>query len=256
MAASRYHALTTTQRSHQERDRLAVAGGLSLIRSRTPELIDLPVVEERAHAHELHSLNRVNRMLRVNHALSVRVHQISADREVSVLDLGTGGGGFLGALSNAPRRNGNGLLIGLDRSEFALIWARRWQGRRIHWLAADARRVPLPDDSVDVVTCSFVLHHFEPSEAVEVLCEARRVARRGIVIADLTRSRWALLLTWLAVRVISRSHMFHVDGVRSVRAACSAVELADLVRRAGLHGARIERSFPLRLIITWKKRHP
>ena len=227
-----------------------------MIRSRTCELIDMPVVDERAYAHELYSLDRVNRMLGMNDALSRRVHRIPAGCTPSVLDLGTGGGGLLGALSNAPRRNGYGLLIGLDRSQFSLVWARRCQGCGIHWLAADARRVPLPDDSIDVVTCSFLLHHFEPSDAVELLREASRIARRGIVIGDLTRSRWALLLTWLVVRMISRSHMFHVDGVRSVRAAYNAVELADMARRAGLHGARIERCFPLRLMMTWKKRDP
>ncbi len=70
---------------------------------------------------------------------------------------------------------------------------------------------------------------------------------------DLERSRLALSLIWLGTRVLSRSHVFHVDGPRSVHAAFRQQELADLAHRAGLKGARLQKRFPFRLILIWKK---
>jgi chemotaxis signal transduction protein len=48
----------------------------------------------------------------------------------------------------------------------------RWQRPRIHWISADACKLPLPDKSFDVVTCSLFLHHFDEPQAISVLCEA------------------------------------------------------------------------------------
>ncbi len=87
----------------------------------------------------------------------------------------------------------------------ALGLAQRWYGQVIRWLPADARNIPLADDSIDIVTCSLFLHHFGEADAVLVLREAARVARLGIVIDDLSRSRVALVLTWFATRILSRS---------------------------------------------------
>ena len=86
-----------------------------------------------------------------------------------------------------------------------------------------------------------------------VLREAARVARLGIVIDDLSRSAAAFVVTWLGTRILSRSHVFHVDGPRSVRAAFRQEELAQLAGRAGLNGARVEKRFPFRLLVVWKK---
>ncbi len=42
-------------------------------------------------------------------------------------------------------------------------------------LTADARDVPLPDGSADVITCSYLLHLLDPGRRAGVLAEARRL---------------------------------------------------------------------------------
>ena len=74
-----------------------------------------------------------------------------------------------------------------------------------------------------------------------------------MVIEDLSRSRLALVLTWLTTRTISRSRVFHVDGVRSVRAAFRPGELAALAKRAGLDGVQIRKQFPFRFVLIWRE---
>ncbi len=225
-----------------------------MIRLVLPELMDDRALDGKAHAHALGTLNRVNRMLRVHHRLYTCIAQLRGRGKVSILDLGTGGGGFLGYVSNRMQYEcGHPRLVGLDLSTFAISCAQRWHSGAIRWLVADARNIPLANNSIDIVTSSLFLHHFNEVDVVRILCEAARVARRGIVVDDLSRSRVALGLTWLGTRVLSRSRVFHADGPRSVHAAFRQPELADLPRRAGLEGARVEKRFPFRLILTWKK---
>ena len=222
-------------------------------RRRIPEVMDNPAVEETAHAEALRSLNRVDRLLGVHRRLCRYLWTFGAASSVSVLDVGCGGGGFLEYLTRQKDPMRSAFLVGLDRSAFALKCANCWHVGGVQWISADARRIPLADDSIDVVTCSLFLHHFDAAEAVVLLHEAARVARRGMIVADLARSRLAWGVTWLMTRVLSRSWIFHVDGPRSVRAAFQAVELADVARLAGLDGVKVERRFPFRLVLTWKK---
>jgi ubiquinone/menaquinone biosynthesis C-methylase UbiE len=222
-------------------------------RVRTAELMDHPGIDPAAHAHALRSLNRIDRLTRVHCRLYGCVDRLCGKAAASILDLGSGGGGFLRYVAERRNGNGDGLLLGLDRSPGALALSNEWHGADILGVAADGRQLPFADESVDVVTCSLFLHHFGEADVVRILREAARVARRGIVVGDLSRSRTALVLTWLTTRLVSRSPVFHVDGVRSVRAAFRAPELAELVRQAGLKGARVTRRFPFRLVMLWEK---
>lgn len=225
-----------------------------MLRQREPEIMDGPL-DPAAHEHALRSLNRIDRLLRVHQRLARYLRELGDPAQMSVVDLGSGGGGFLGHLARLPagERAYKRVLAGVDRSHFALTRARAWQGPTVRGIVADARRVPLADASVDVVTCSLFLHHFDGPEVVAILREAARVARRGVVLSDLSRSRTALGLTWLTTRLVSRSPVFHEDGIRSVRAAYRAGELEDLAHEAGLAGARVKAIFPFRLLLAWRK---
>ena len=211
--------------------------------------MDDPALDREHHARALRSLVRINRILGVDGSLYSAVRRFGD--KASVLDLGAGGGGFLEYLSS----KGEGrLLLGLDISAFALQQIRLGHGRVIECVLADARWTPFADESVDVVSSSLLLHHFDEEDALRILREAARVARRGVVFGDLSRSRTAWLLTWITTRLTSRSRVFRVDGRRSVRAAFRRDELAVLAQRAGLHGAKLKRRFPFRLLLVWCKK--
>lgn len=220
-------------------------------RRRIPEVMDGSGIDSDAHAHALRSLNRINRALGMDRRLLGVLTRIGGANG-SILDLGCGGGGLLGFLADQRGLDG-GLLFGVDRSAYALNCAARWQRTGIHWIAADACKLPLPDKSLDVVTCSLFLHHLDEQQAISVLREAGRVARDAIIVADLVRSRLAWVLTWIVTRLLSRSWIFQVDGPRSVLAAYRPGELADLAKRAGMADATMGRCFPFRMVLTWNK---
>ncbi len=224
-----------------------------MMRLRRSELMDDPGLDRHTHAHALRALNRINRLLGVDQRRRRGLGRLGPTDRMSVLDLGTGGGGFLAHLAERRGVMPGAPLLGLDRSGAALGLARAWYDGAAALIVGDAREIPLDDNSVDVVTCSLFLHHFDEPDVVAILRESARVARRGVLVVDLARSRLALALTWIATRLISRSPVFHIDGPRSVQAAFRVEELAELANQAGLIDARVEKQIPFGLSLVWRK---
>ncbi len=97
----------------------------------------------------------------------------------TVLDLGSGGG--LDVLLSARRVGPAGIAYGLDMTDEMLELARRNQREagveNVEFLKGTIERVPLPDDSVDVIISNCVINL--STEKPQVLREAARVLRPG-----------------------------------------------------------------------------
>ena len=122
-----------------------------------------------------------------------------------VLDAGCGTGTLLlRLLERHPDAEG----IGLDTSGGMLDIARRkLAGRRARLYRADARRIPLPRDRVDLLTLASVLHYLRRPSAA--LGEAYRVLRPGgtLAIVDyVTRAGTGSLLDGL-IRLYDPGHV-------------------------------------------------
>jgi ubiquinone/menaquinone biosynthesis C-methylase UbiE len=102
----------------------------------------------------------------------------------SVLDVGCGTGTFaIGFAAGRP----DARVTGIDGDTEILARARAKAGAgAVEWREGLAGELSLPDDSVDVVTMSLVLHHLLPEQKREALAEARRVLKQGgsLHIAD------------------------------------------------------------------------
>ena len=108
---------------------------------------------------------------------------------------------------------------------------------------ADGRTLPYPDRSFDVAHTSLVLHHLAPDAAVALLREMGRVARLGVVVNDLDRSRLGWIGAWLLGHLLTANRYSRIDGPLSVRRAYRAEEMAATPRRGrprpfGRSGAR------------------
>jgi len=97
-----------------------------------------------------------------------------------------------------------------------------------------------------------LLHHLEPTAAVAVLCEMSRVARRGIVVNDLLRSRFAWLGAWLLSHLATRNRYTRYDAPLSVRRAYTVPELTSLIAAAGLRvqASTVSGVFNHRVVLT------
>lgn len=120
-------------------------------------------------------------------------------------------------------------------------------------VCADALELPFASESVDVVCCSQVLHHFEDADALTMLREMHRVARRFVIVSDLRRSWLAVAGLW-GVSFPLRFHpVSRHDGMTSVLRGFTRQELRDLVRRATGVDANVNHRLGFRVTARWPR---
>jgi ubiquinone/menaquinone biosynthesis C-methylase UbiE len=91
----------------------------------------------------------------------------------TLLDVGTGTGAVLREVERSgiwPAR-----AIGVDESDPMLARARAVLPAQTELRRADARALPLPEASVDIATCAYLLHLLTADARAEVLRELHRV---------------------------------------------------------------------------------
>lgn len=166
-----------------------------------------------------------------------------------LLDVGTGRGEMLAVAAELGAR----LAIGVEYAEAGTALASKTLAARgiddrAAVLRSDARRLPLPDASVDMVTMLDVIEHLGPDELDAALLEVHRVLRPGGLfvghtfptrtVYDVTyrvlRAVWPQgFRTWPADPRVEYEHVMHVNEqtLRGLRASVS---------RAGFKGADVQ----------------
>lgn len=227
-------------------------------RVRLAELMDEPQLDPVAHVNALRGLARIYCLSRTGAAVWPWVRREAKVSAVPlrVLDLATGGGDLPIDLARRARREGLAVEVaGCDRSPRAIAFARR----RAHRSGTDARFFILDTGTqalptgYHVITAGLFLHHLSDEDAVWLLRNMAEAAGRAVIVDDLRRSQRGLWLARLATRVLSRSHIVHVDGPRSVRAAFTSDELGRLAAQAGLSGVEIVPHWPERHLLAWQR---
>jgi SAM-dependent methyltransferase len=102
--------------------------------------------------------------------------RLAAEKLAPIVDVGCGFGGFAARLPATAR------WIGIDASSTMLAQV---AARPV--IQADARRLPLRDESAGAVVCRNMLYHFD--DPTEVIAEAYRVLRRGGLFLAETAAR-------------------------------------------------------------------
>ena len=159
------------------------------------ELLDLHSGSLAEVRRSLHDIRRINRYLGGAKVVSdatfslLQKHQIQS---ATILDIGTGSGDIpLRLAREAKRRNLQLRVLAMDISARHLKVAREdlncAQKFDIHLLQADAFRLPLKENSADIVVSSLFLHHFRAPQIHQLLSEFERVSRVGWIMNDLVR---------------------------------------------------------------------
>ena len=228
-------------------------------RHRQPEIMDQPGLEPGRHLHALQGLARINWWSGSARILWPPIHALARERAggpLRILDVASGGGDVPIRLWRRARRHGLALeILGCDVSPAAVEYARRQAercGAAVQFCLRDVLQSPLPD-GYDVAMCSLFLHHLDEAEAVELLRRMADAARRLVLANDLARSRLGYGLAYLGTRLLSRSDVVHTDGPLSVAGAFTPEEAAELARRGGLSGARVQRRWPCRYLLSWRR---
>ncbi|HSC58890.1 MAG TPA: methyltransferase domain-containing protein [Gemmatimonadales bacterium] len=216
------------------------------------ELLDDPGADPVRVATSLGNIARANRWFGGSWAALHGIDQVLGDdppRRVSLLDLGTGLGDLpRAAVVRAARRGIELRPYGLERHPAA---ARLARGAAFATVVGCVGALPVRPGSVDIVLVSQVLHHLDARSATALLASADQVARRGVVIADLRRSRVAPLLFRAGAGLLRFDRDTVADGITSISRGYTVDELRSLCAAAGAP-ASVEARPGYRVVAWWR----
>lgn len=218
-----------------------------------PELLDLGYGSQADVAASLTEIWHFNRYFGGLRALTTHLYPLlrSTTGTATIADLGTGAADIPLTIMRWSKANGIPVRVfGVDQSSRVIAEAQR---SGVSLLCADAMRLPFAPNSIDFLISSLFVHHFAPEQLIPLLRDAFAIARRGIVMSDLTRGNVPLLLFKLGQPILARNHLTRRDGVISIRRGYTPDELRELAQAAGLSNARVYSHFPFRMTLVAEK---
>jgi SAM-dependent methyltransferase len=219
-------------------------------RVRGMEILDDPNVDPHLVRRSLMDVVRSNRIFGGTSAALAELRPLFREgRTLTLLDVGSGAGDISAtARKLAERRKVVLSSFAFDSAEELAPVSRR---RGNVPLCGDARALPFPDRSVDIVLCSQTLHHFPDEEAVRVILELDRVARERVIISDIRRSWFAAAGIWMASFPLRFHPVSRHDGVVSVMRGFTTSELRQLVWSAIGRRPQVRRRPLFRVTASW-----
>ena len=222
-------------------------------RSTQTELMDDPSLGGTELEETVDHVERVNKLTFGSQASLRGIASLvpASARELSVMDIGTGNGGLARDIARWARGHSLDVRVrGIDINPDMIDYANR-QCRDcddVEFELLDLFDVQ-GDSSCDIVHASNMLHHLDGDLVVDALRKMRRIARRGVVIADLHRHP----LPWLAmkstIRLISGNRFVRNDAPLSVARGFTRDELDEFARRAGFEHHCVAWHMPFRWLL-------
>lgn len=223
------------------------------------ELMDDPALDPAEHAHALRGLARLNAMSRAPGVLYpiLRREAERLDRPLTIVDIATGSADVPVALLQRAKRDGVEFdITACDISPVALEHARdRASAANVELVTRQLDILNEDAPEADVLMCSLFLHHLGDDQVRLVLGKMAAAAHRMVLASDLRRGPWGTTLAAVVPRLVTRSRVVHVDGLRSARAALSMGEAHAMTRGiAQGRGWSVVPTFPARMLIRWSPR--
>lgn len=209
---------------------------------------DYTPAEYRRWQREMWFIHRIFGELRALRRTLFRDIEAAGYGDVSVLDVGAGSGELLRELAKWTMGRKT-FFVGAELNVEA---TRTINSSTLAAVQCDALRLPFPDDSFDYVFCSLFLHHLGDDDAVSLLKEMSRVARKRIFAIDLNRHPSAYYLYKTLGSVLLQRFTLE-DGSLSILRSFSPDELVEIAKAAGLVDIKVEKSRVNRLILSGRK---
>jgi ubiquinone/menaquinone biosynthesis C-methylase UbiE len=227
-------------------------------RQRAAEWMDSPDIEPAQLARGLRFIRGVNAMLGYTRATLRHLARFSQTwrpgEMIRIVDFATGSADIPRAIVRWADRHGFDVrVVGVDLHAFTASQARQLtrDERRISIVRGDVLAPPFDDGSFDYAITNMFLHHLDDDQVVRVLRHMDRVARRGVIAADLLRNRRAH--AWIKVLTAFANPMLKHDARVSVAQAFTREEICRLRGRAGIDFARFYRHFGHRFVLAGQK---
>ncbi len=171
------------------------------------------------------------------------LRRMALHEPLSILDVATGTADVLESRS--------GFRVGVDFKIDHLLYMR--EGTQVQRVVANALRLPFRSSAFEIVTSAHFFHHLTPEQNAEMLREALRVARRGVIVNDTRRHYVPYLFVRLLAALGLVGRITRNDAPASILRGYTIEEVRAIA--AKVHGARAEvvRAWPYRFgLLLWK----
>ncbi len=221
-------------------------------RRRGVEILDDPTLDWSLRRRSHQDIERSNQWLggfrAVEHGLR-EVLPTAPTSPVVVLDVGAGAGATLRLVERVASRLSRPVeRLALDIDPHLAATATPG----VTGICGSLLELPLRSKSVDVITCSLLLHHFDTTQLPIAIAELNRVARHRVVIHDLRRSWVAVAGLWGVSFVLAFHPVSRHDGMTSILRGFTPSELCQLIRESTGVEPTVERHWGFRLLASWQ----
>lgn len=168
----------------------------------------------------------------------------------SVLDIGSGGGDILFMLNDLCRQDGFDVqFIGIDPDQRAMDFVNSLgNSGNIQFKKKLSSELVAAGKSFDIVLSNHVIHHLDRSALATLCSDAEKLATKQVLFSDIERSDVGYAAFACAAPLLFRNSYIVRDGLISIKRSYRKEEL----QQALPVGWKVSRSFPFRLIATFK----
>ncbi len=163
------------------------------------------------------------------HAITIKGFKkcIGDKKQISVCEIGCGGGDNLKAIYSYAEKNGINInLIGIDLKKECIDYAKAncQEIRNVKWICADYKNADFASKP-DIIFSSLFCHHFTDEGLAEIFDWMKKNATTGFFVNDLQRHPLAYYSIKLLTSVLSRSYLVKNDAPISVQRGFHKSEL-------------------------------
>ncbi|MEO5648325.1 MAG: methyltransferase domain-containing protein [Ginsengibacter sp.] len=172
-------------------------------------------------------------------------------KQISVCEIGCGGGNNLNALNEFCKSNRiDARFIGIDINKECIEFAmKNCKVEKINFLISDYKEENFETEKPDIIFSSLFCHHFTDDELVAMLLWMKNNSRLGFFINDLHRHPLAYHFIKLATKLFSRSYLVKNDAPLSVLRGFTKNEWTHILGRASIQNYTIRWMWAFRYLI-------
>jgi len=196
------------------------------------ELMDDPALEIGTIREILKDVNKANALLG-GHRITLRaIRELSKEypqEEYTIVDMGCGDGSMLRKVARyCKQQRINIKCIGVDLNENSIRIAREQSINfpNIEYLKQDILALDTNNFHCDILLCTLTMHHFSDEQIFMFLNKFVSLAKIGVVINDLQRSKLAYFLFKLFSTFLMKTKIAKHDGLISIKSGFTKKDLA------------------------------
>jgi 2-polyprenyl-3-methyl-5-hydroxy-6-metoxy-1,4-benzoquinol methylase len=189
----------------------------------------------------LRELEIINKWLGGNqitiHAISELLKFWDKTKEITIVDLGCGGGDMLRIIDGwAKKQKLKSKLIGLDANPYIVAFAKKNLAEypHIEFRTMNIFHEDFKNEKFDIVLGTLFYHHFTSEQLAEFFHQLKNNVKVGFIINDIHRHWLAYYSIKFLTQFFSRSEMVQYDAPLSVLRAFKKRELIKILKTANV----------------------